>query len=561
LNSVRIVLLTRTQAGTVSGASGGQVQAQGATVTLAGGGFLRNGAAYTGAVNVYMDRLDPAADDFMDRMPGNLVAVQDNAPRMLISYGMVAVELTDASGQPVELAPGVTAEVRFPITGSQQGSAPSAIDLWWYDEDAGHWRHEGTATRQGNEYVGQVGHFSFWNVDIPAAFVELTGVVQLGGAPASGALVTVTSSSLGSATDYTGPTGAFGGFVPAGEDLTLTVSLACTGGNYTVVHTQQLGVLTANTNVGTIAVSSPNTTVVSGTVVGCNGEPLAQGYVLANGEAVFANGGQFSFSTCSGGSLTLVGIDPVGNVGSAAVTVSLSGAAVNAGELEACGGGGGGGGSILNPNLTYGSVTDQNGNTYATIVIGTQEWMAENLRTSTYANGDPIPNVTDNTAWTQLTTGAWAHYDNNASYENPYGKLYNWYAVSDPRNVCPTNWHVPTDAEWNTLVGYLDPTYDPNAIGSQSVTAGGKMKSTGTQYWIAPNEGATNESGFSGLPGGNRFDNYGIFNFLGGYGDWWSASESGAEDAWRRTLFNSNAGLGRFYNGKRTGFCVRCVRD
>jgi uncharacterized protein (TIGR02145 family) len=307
--------------------------------------------------------------------------------------------------------------------------------------------------------------------------------------------------------------------------------------------------------VGTIAVSGPNTTVVSGTVVGCNGEPLAQGYVLANGEAVFANGGQFSFSTCSGGSLTLVGIDPVGNVSSAAVMVSLAGATVNAGELEACAGGGG----LYTPGP---GVTDQNGNSYTTIILNNgQEWMAENLRSTTYANGDPIPNVTGNTAWTQLTTGAWAHYENNASYENPYGKLYNWHAVADPRNVCPAGWHVPTDGEWNSLVGYLDPAFDPNAIGYQSATAGGKMKSTGTQYWNAPNNGATNESGFSGLPGGSRYDSLGFFFDLGGNGYWWSASESGSEYAWGRGLLGSNAFVLRYDNSKRSGFCLRCVRD
>jgi uncharacterized protein (TIGR02145 family) len=220
------------------------------------------------------------------------------------------------------------------------------------------------------------------------------------------------------------------------------------------------------------------------------------------------------------------------------------------------GGGGGGGGTgltpYLNPDLTYGTVTDQDGNIYRTIQIGNQVWMAQNLRSTTYANGDPIPNVTDNTAWTQLTTGAWAHYQNNASYENPYGKLYNWYAVVDPRNVCPTNWHVPTDAEWTVLSDYL---------GGENV-AGGKMKSTGTQYWPAPNTGATNESGFSGLPGGNRYgDVGGYFTNLGTNGYWWSASESGAENAWNRLLYTINAGVHRDPNFKRFGFCVRCVRD
>ncbi len=187
--------------------------------------------------------------------------------------------------------------------------------------------------------------------------------------------------------------------------------------------------------------------------------------------------------------------------------------------------------------------------------------MAENLRTTTYANGDPIPNVTDGIQWGALNTGAWAHYENNGSYENPLGKLYNWYAVADPRNVCPTNWHVPTDAEWNTLVGYLDPAYDPGAVELfQSATAGGKMKSTGTQYWQAPNTGATNESGFSGLPGGIRTDG-GFFYSLESDGHWWSASESGA-DAWYRSLGSSNANIYRFNYGSETvGFSVRCLRD
>jgi len=205
----------------------------------------------------------------------------------------------------------------------------------------------------------------------------------------------------------------------------------------------------------------------------------------------------------------------------------------------------------LNPALTYGSVTDIDGNTYATIQIGTQVWMAENLRTTRYRNGDPIPNVMDGTQWENLKTGAWAHYDNDIQYEKPYGKLYNWYAVADPRNVCPKGWHVPTDVEWTVLTNYL---------GGGNV-AGGKMKSTGTQYWDSPNTDATNESGFSGLPGGSRNNGNGFFGYLGNYGNWWSASESGAEFAWYRTLLNGNAGVSRYNYDKRYGFCLRCVRD
>jgi uncharacterized protein (TIGR02145 family) len=219
-------------------------------------------------------------------------------------------------------------------------------------------------------------------------------------------------------------------------------------------------------------------------------------------------------------------------------------------------GGGGGGGSglpsYLNAALSYGTVTDQDGNSYYTIQIGGQEWMAQNLRTTTYANGDPIPNVMDDLQWGGLTTGAWAHYENNGSYENPYGKLYNWYAVADPRNVCPNNWHVPTDVEWGTLVGYLDPA---------NATAGGMMKSTSTQYWQDPNEGATNESGFSGLPGGFRWVDGGGFYDVGYYGNWWTASEYGENDTFTINLFSYDAAIGAGVNYKRDGLCVRCVRD
>jgi uncharacterized protein (TIGR02145 family) len=207
----------------------------------------------------------------------------------------------------------------------------------------------------------------------------------------------------------------------------------------------------------------------------------------------------------------------------------------------------GGSGIVSNPGpgVTF------NGYTYSTIILGNgQEWMAENLRTANYANGDPIPNVTNGTQWQNLTTGAWVHYNNDSQYENPYGRLYNWYAVSDPRNVCPTGWHVHTDAEWTLLTDYL---------GGASV-AGGKMKSTGTQYWLSPNTDATNESGFSGLPGGYR-DNDGTFGFCGYDGDWWSSTEYDAVNAWFHNLSYHSGYVYRNGLNKTSGLSVRCLRD
>jgi uncharacterized protein (TIGR02145 family) len=198
-------------------------------------------------------------------------------------------------------------------------------------------------------------------------------------------------------------------------------------------------------------------------------------------------------------------------------------------------------------------MTDQEGNVYKTIVIGTQEWMAENLNTSIYRNGNAIPTNLSNAEWNNTINtqqGAWAYYNNDASYACPYGKLYNWYAVNDARNLCPAGWHVPSDAEWTVLTNYL---------GGEGV-AGGKMKSTGTQYWQNPNSGATNSSGFSALPGGYRYD-FGGYYDVGSIGFWWSSTQYDSYYAWLRGLDYGYPVVGRSGISTRLGFSVRCLRD
>ena len=208
-----------------------------------------------------------------------------------------------------------------------------------------------------------------------------------------------------------------------------------------------------------------------------------------------------------------------------------------------------------------GGVTDADGNTYSTVKLGTQEWMVENLKTTKYNDNTGIPNITGDIDWQGLNTsetGAWCYYDNNSSNNVPYGKLYNWYAVNTGK-LCPTGWHLPTDAEWTTLIDYLDSGVDPNALGSQSTVAGGPMKEAGTTHWFSPNTGATNESGFTGLPGGLRSDD-GTYFSLGYSGNWWSSTESGTF-AWCRYLFYDDDNVFRNNFDKRLGFSIRCVRD
>jgi uncharacterized protein (TIGR02145 family) len=217
--------------------------------------------------------------------------------------------------------------------------------------------------------------------------------------------------------------------------------------------------------------------------------------------------------------------------------------------------GAGGGGIVSNP----GPGVSFNGYNYSTIILGNgQEWMAENLRTTTYANGDQIPNVTDPTQWSNLTTGAWCHYNNDSQYENPYGKLYNWYAVSDSRNVCPTGWHVPTDADWSILINYLDPSATGNLGNNNS--AGAPMKSIGTQYWLSPNWGANNSIGFSGLPGGFR-DYQGPFYNISRNGYWWSSTDISAGVGWLRILSYDTYNAIKSNYPKNFGLSIRCIKN
>jgi uncharacterized protein (TIGR02145 family) len=193
-------------------------------------------------------------------------------------------------------------------------------------------------------------------------------------------------------------------------------------------------------------------------------------------------------------------------------------------------------------------VVDIDGNIYPVVKIGNQIWMKENLRVSRYRNGGLIPNVTNNTAWSNSTIGARSYYDNDEANNVIYGTLYNWYTTRGD-TLCPTGWGVPTDAEWTTLAEYLE--------GEE--VAGGKMKTIGTTYWNSPNTGANNSSGFSVLPGGYR-NNVGSFGGISYTAFFWSASEDD-NDAWGRILGSDNSNVYRVTSSKSVGASVRCLRD
>lgn len=205
-------------------------------------------------------------------------------------------------------------------------------------------------------------------------------------------------------------------------------------------------------------------------------------------------------------------------------------------------------------------VIDVNGNDYETVILGNgQEWMAENLRVSSYATGDPIPLIEDNSGWTPLSTGARAVYENEETTIADLGMLYNWFAVNDERKVCPDGWHVPTVEEWDALYLYLDPTVR-NDTNPRSMTAGAHLKALTTGLWQSQNYGATNLSGFNALPGGFRHTD-GTFFARGQFSYWWTANERNNNTAFNRYAYYGNAHAFAHYTGKRIGYAVRCIRD
>ncbi len=208
-------------------------------------------------------------------------------------------------------------------------------------------------------------------------------------------------------------------------------------------------------------------------------------------------------------------------------------------------------GNQITFSTASGTVTDIDGNVYTTVTIGTQVWLVENLKVTRYRNGDAIPNITDATQWANLSTGAYCNYNNDINNANIYGRLYNWQAVTDVRNIAPVGWHVPTEADWAILTTFIGGPW-----------ASYKLKETGTSHWTGPNTCATNQYQFTALPGGIRFVT-GTFNNIFDFGTWWSTTinQTGI-DAYSRVInYSCTFGFGGSTHGISAGLSVRCVKD
>jgi len=568
-NTIKIMMLTATvQATVVSGTASNVVLSNGTKVAFDGTFKTEAGAAYSGSVKVMMHHLDPSDATTRDKMPGSLMAQNaTGSQRTLETYGMLNIELQDASGNKLQIANPTSIEM--PISSSQAATAPSTIPLWYFDETAGYWKEEGSATKVGNKYIGTVNHFSWWNCDaqFPTVSLGIT-VVNSNQVPMAGVRVELVRNNQNGGWNvpgYTNVVGQVSGLIPANEILTMKIysnNSVCASQS---IYTQQIGPFSSNTALPIVVIpaSSLNTTIVQGTLTNCSNASVTNGYVWLQTAGQFlytqVTNGSFSFTVlnCSSAatSFTLQGFDLDTMKLTTQQTGILNNQTVSLGVLQAC----------TTTNNPTGEFLDIDQNLYTYLPIGQQTWMQQNLNVSRYRDGTPIPQVTDPTQWANLTTGAWCYYNNTTANGTTYGKLYNYYAVAGiydaaslvneslRKKLAPTGWHIPSDAEWTVLSTYL---------GGETI-AGGKMKSIGaTSLWTSPNTGATNSSGFTGLPGGSRTIDGGIFLGIGSSACWWSSTEINGINIWNRSLSSSVTNIYRNnFHYKADGQSVRCVRD
>ncbi|WEK34503.1 MAG: carboxypeptidase-like regulatory domain-containing protein [Candidatus Pseudobacter hemicellulosilyticus] len=353
-NAVVIQLIPKTVAGTITATSGGTVTVpeKGGSIAFEANSIINpNGnAAYSGAVEVSAFFINPEATDFNEIMPGTLRGITTNNEETgLQSFGMMAVELTGSAGEKLQLAPGKKATLHFPIPAGLQGEAPASIPLWSLDETTGLWKEEGEATKQGTEYIGTVGHFSFWNCDAPFPIIDFTATIKDANGNGLNAVEVVIEVPAGSGTagstsasSYTNAEGLIFGKIPANKTLQLKIYNKCR----TLLHSQNIGPFSRNTELGAIAVNYNSSQVtISGAVVNCKQESVANGFVSIKLEDIFYNvpvtNGKFSttITRCNSTETTaaITAFDLEKQVSGTASNLTISGSTADAGQLYACG--------------------------------------------------------------------------------------------------------------------------------------------------------------------------------------------------------------------------------
>lgn len=347
-SQIKVMLLASTSAGNFTASTGGVISSNGVSLNFPANSVkVEGGGAYSGTVNVALKFLDPTDDDMVNQMPGDLMAANSsNQLRVLETYGMAAVELTSPTGQKLNVADGKTVELTVPLSGAYLTDAPATIPLWYFDEVNGIWKEEGSATKVGSEYVGEVSHFSFWNCDNPQPSTSITGTIVCGGSPLANAYVVIKNTTsgrwLGGVT--TDNLGQFSGFIPMNTSLAISVMSTSTCST-TPFYNAPIGPFSAPVVLPTITACPPtNTTgLFTATLLDCAGAPVTNGVLqvtMGGRNSYFFPDASGNISTnliyCNNASFDVKAYDYANSKESATQTI-ITAATMAAGNITICG--------------------------------------------------------------------------------------------------------------------------------------------------------------------------------------------------------------------------------
>lgn len=521
---------------------------------------------FNGLVKVRMQDINPDSSNFFSIMPGALWGNQLGVIRSLESMGMFVLEFENTNGQKLKILEDQLVTVSYTLSSQVELAAPDTIDLWSFDEQVGYWKSESKAVKIAGKYVGNFNHFSFWNYDFPYPPAFFHGiVVDNNGTPLPGATVHLTGNGLIAGVDQTNSLGLFGGLVPKDYALNLNVSYEDANGTVYLTEVIPIPPITSDTIFQTITINfNDSLKLASGLVTDCNGIPLENAYLINNGQIVYLNNGEFDFySSSSVDSFKIVGSNPT--IIGQWHTINLNSGVNEIGVFQLCEG----------DTFVTGTMSDFDQNNYNTVLIGDIWWMANDLRVTHYSNGTLIPLMDENLEWSNASIGGYCYYNNNIANSSTYGNIYNGYAVVDLRNVCPVGWHTPSTTEYLQtvyLLGILPVDLIPSVLTGNDNTffrgayanIGGILKST--NLWQSPNQGATNEVGFSAVPNGFRSTD-GTFGNLGTYSNYWLydsiINQYGSYDGGSFSQAYNLAGI-YYSNGTfslKGGRSIRCVKN
>lgn len=345
-NHVSIKLIKKILAGTINSSTGGEITlTNGSKIALPANGVVKaTGSSYSGTINVYAAYIDPTAADILQTLPGSFMADDKNGKRVVLeSFGMLAVELESAAGEKLQIASGKTATLTTAIPSSVLSAAPASIPLWYVDEQTGLWKEEGTAVKNGNTYVGEVKHFSFWNCDTGIIGINLSMTLKnQTGAPLVNIYIKLTRSNGNFTYGLTDSLGQVSGLVPINETLQMSILDGC----YAPVFVQNIGPFTQNTNLGVITITTPlaGLLTIKGTVLNCSGGPVTNGYVIIDHDYpayMSIINGQFNLVTYNCGYVSptcdILAVDNDAQQQNTVTGIPVTSPVTNVGTIIACG--------------------------------------------------------------------------------------------------------------------------------------------------------------------------------------------------------------------------------